>query len=320
MLNIFKKSKKLTLGDVVELFLVSEIESNAKISDYTKSDIRRTLFYAIRLKYKDIANDIDFKWFDIWKKELSESGYSAGSAKKYYNFLKRVITWWRSSQNLSPISYPVLNNIIEKQKDDLAADQLLQVYKMIKFLKHKLDESSEGLLDRDHSRYTRCYFTIRFLLSTGIRIQEFNHLKKSDINLAKKELNIGKFVTSNLKGVGRVIPISKDICKLVENYEFINDNLNPYQTGVLKTSYLSQKINAYFKFISKKMNLKSLIFTVSDLRKLYTSLCASQGVDLSFLAATLGHQNTSTTYKYYTKSSLVLKSIKQRRKIRQIFV
>ena len=320
MFNLFKKSSEATLEDAVYEFLDSEITPNQKISEYTKQDIKSSLLWILRRNYKQSVKDIDYEWFCVFKKELAESNYTAGSARKYYNHIKRVVTWWRAKNNLRAVIFPKLDNIKQKIKEDKSADQLAQLYRIIKTLSLDIENKPEGILSGHMIINIRLYFTLRFLFETGIRIQEFNQVRFCDINFKTKELTIPQYLNSINKGVGRTIAISSETLKLVKTFrdsESKIDFLNPYKFGT-KDMYIAKRINVDLRAYCKRVGIKNCLFTVSDIRKIYTSVAAANQVDLTFLASHLGHSSCSTTYRYYSKSSIVLKSKKGRRKIRQL--
>ena len=209
------------------------------------------------------------------------------SIKSLYKFLKK-------------------NDIVSQSP--LANVQLPKVSKRLpSFVKQK-----EILLLGDRSFFSddffgfRDYLMIRLFYQTGMRLSELTNLKDSDIN--SDSINVlGK------RNKERLIPISLEFSKLIEQYKMFKNNEFEKVNEYLIVSDSGNKV--YEKFVYRKVNYYIGIVSSIDkksphiLRHTFATHMLNNGADLNAIKEILGHENLSATQVYTHNSFEKLKNI-----------
>ena len=211
------------------------------------------------------------------------------SIKSLYKFLKK-------------------NDIISQSP--LANVQLPKVSKRLpSFVKQK-----EILLLGDRSFFPddffgfRDYLMIRLFYQTGMRLSELTNLKDSDINSDSIKV-LGK------RNKERLIPISLEFSKLIEQYKMFKNNEFEKVNQYLIVSDSGNKV--YEKFVYRKVNYYIGIVSSIDkksphiLRHTFATHMLNNGADLNTIKEILGHENLSATQVYTHNSFEKLKNIHQ---------
>ena len=209
------------------------------------------------------------------------------SIKSLYKFLKK-------------------NNIVGQSP--LANVQLPKVSKRLpSFVKQK-----EILLLGDRSFFPddffgfRDYLMIRLFYQTGMRLSELTNLKDSDINSDSIKV-LGK------RNKERLIPISLEFSKLIEQYKIFKNNEFEKVNEYLIVSDSGNKV--YEKFVYRKVNYYIGIVSSIDkksphiLRHTFATHMLNNGADLNAIKEILGHENLSATQVYTHNSFEKLKNI-----------
>ena len=209
------------------------------------------------------------------------------SIKSLYKFLKK-------------------NNIVSQSP--LANVQLPKVSKRLpSFVKQK-----EILLLGDRSFFPddffgfRDYLMIRLFYQTGMRLSELTNLKDSDINSDSIKV-LGK------RNKERLIPISLEFSKLIEQYKIFKNNEFEKVNEYLIVSDSGNKV--YEKFVYRKVNYYIGIVSSIDkksphiLRHTFATHMLNNGADLNAIKEILGHENLSATQVYTHNSFEKLKNI-----------
>jgi len=209
------------------------------------------------------------------------------SIKSLYKFLKK-------------------NNIVSQSP--LANVQLPKVSKRLpSFVKQK-----EILLLGDRSFFSddffgfRDYLMIRLFYQTGMRLSELTNLKDSDINSDSIKV-LGK------RNKERLIPISLEFSKLIEQYKMFKNNEFEKVNEYLIVSDSGNKV--YEKFVYRKVNYYIGIVSSIDkksphiLRHTFATHMLNNGADLNAIKEILGHENLSATQVYTHNSFEKLKNI-----------
>ena len=209
------------------------------------------------------------------------------SIKSLYKFLKK-------------------NDIVSQSP--LANVQLPKVSKRLpSFVKQK-----EILLLGDRSFFPddffgfRDYLMIRLFYQTGMRLSELTNLKDSDINSDSIKV-LGK------RNKERLIPISLEFSKLIEQYKMFKNNEFEKVNEYLIVSDSGNKV--YEKFVYRKVNYYIGIVSSIDkksphiLRHTFATHMLNNGADLNAIKEILGHENLSATQVYTHNSFEKLKNI-----------
>tara|TARA_B100000401_G_C52802960_1_gene719532 strand:+ start:1485 stop:2114 length:630 start_codon:yes stop_codon:yes gene_type:complete len=198
------------------------------------------------------------------------------------------------------------NNIVSQSP--LANVQLPKVSKRLpSFVKQK-----EILLLGDRSFFSddffgfRDYLMIRLFYQTGMRLSELTNLKDSDINSDSIKV-LGK------RNKERLIPISLEFSKLIEQYKMFKNNEFEKVNEYLIVSDSGNKV--YEKFVYRKVNYYIGIVSSIDkksphiLRHTFATHMLNNGADLNAIKEILGHENLSATQVYTHNSFEKLKNI-----------
>lgn len=122
------------------------------------------------------------------------------------------------------------------------------------------------------------------LLATGLSYADLKLLKKEDI----QENNGTYYIIKNRQKTNHqytsvILPFAYDI-------------INEFNFKVLS----NQKINTYLKVLGDILNINQKLHC-HLFRHTYATILLNQGVDMSIVAKTLGHQSEKTTAQYYAK-------------------
>ena len=225
-----------------------------------------------------------------WIISLSESGLNASSINRklvtlrsFYKFLIRL-----GRIEKSPVSK------IANLKTKKGLPQFVRESDMNLLLDQGIFEDSfPGL--RDH-------ITIEILYGTGIRLSELIELKVSDIDLINNAIKvIGK------RSKERVIPISKALCNLIDQY--ISQKNAEFSGNDSDYLIVSNRGEKSYPMMINRIVKKCLTGTSVDkksphiLRHTYATHLLERGADLNAVKDLLGHQSLAAT-QIYTHNSL----------------
>lgn len=131
------------------------------------------------------------------------------------------------------------------------------------------------------------------LLYTGLRIAELLTLENRNIHLRERYM-IGGLKTE--AGKDRVIPIHKDIVRLIEKNMSDKPTLYVGKRGdELNYSYLRKKMSAFFKD-------KNMAHTFHDTRHTFISQCSRLGFNELTVKRIVGHSSGDITERYTHKN------------------
>lgn len=132
--------------------------------------------------------------------------------------------------------------------------------------------------------------------TTGMRRSEIVHVRMCDINLEKKYLTLYKTKTNN----PRVIYLSEKAIDLVKIYIEERDkrakNTDKFIIGFHGKALSSAGIESVVKSCRNDFGFK---FSFHAFRRGFASDLFSSGADVTSISKALGHENISTTLKYY---------------------
>jgi len=123
-----------------------------------------------------------------------------------------------------------------------------------------------------------------FMIYTGVRIQEFLHIKPDDVHLQERYIHVKG--TKN-KSSDRIVPIHKDILPIVSLLSTSKNLINWIKT----TSYPQFK-NMLNNYSNKHRS--------HDARHSFTSIATASGLNQVYLKKILGHTSGDVTEQTYT--------------------
>lgn len=123
-----------------------------------------------------------------------------------------------------------------------------------------------------------------FMIYTGVRIQEFLHIKPDDIHLQERYIHVKG--TKN-KASNRVVPIHKDIISIV-NLLSSNDN----EINWIKMISYSKFKDCLYEYTSQHKT--------HDARHTFATLATASGLNQVYLKKILGHTTGDVTEQVYT--------------------
>jgi len=154
-------------------------------------------------------------------------------------------------------------------------------------------------IDQSKDKGLRDYVVLEMLYSTGVRVGELIQIKLRDIDLSSRTIKVhGK------GGKDRLVPLSKQLGALIENYNLIaRKNLVKHKDhGFLIVNLRGEPITVK----GVRHILKSIIenagsatrMTPHTLRHTFASHLISNGADLRSVQEMLGHAHISSTQIY----------------------
>jgi integrase/recombinase XerC len=218
--------------------------------------------------------------------ENSTVARKISTIKSLFKFLikQRVI----SSSPLNLIETPKLNKRLPSFIKEDEMDNLLNVI--------EFEDSFSGLRDK---------LLITLFYQTGIRLSEMITLK--DISVREGEIKVlGK------RNKERIIPISKSVTKLIQEYQNQKSTYSTNSDCFLITDsgnkmyekFVYRKVNYYLSLVSSKQKKSPHI-----LRHTFATHMLNNGADLNAIKEILGHENLSATQVYTHNTFQKLKSI-----------
>jgi integrase/recombinase XerC len=218
--------------------------------------------------------------------ENSTVARKISTIKSLFKFLikQRVI----SSSPLNLIETPKLNKRLPSFIKEDEMDNLLNVI--------EFEDSFSGLRDK---------LLITLFYQTGIRLSEMITLK--DISVREGEIKVlGK------RNKERIIPISKSVTRLIQEYQNQKSTYSTNSDCFLITDsgnkmyekFVYRKVNYYLSLVSSKQKKSPHI-----LRHTFATHMLNNGADLNAIKEILGHENLSATQVYTHNTFQKLKSI-----------
>ncbi|NDV45965.1 recombinase [Paludibacter sp. 221] len=220
-----------------------------------------------------------------WVLSLMESETSARTLSRKLSTLK---SFWRFLLYYGHVDKnPTTKIILPKTKKPLPA-----------FFKQKEMESvlDDTFLPDDFER-VRDHLIIKMFYMTGIRLSELINIKDKDV-----DVDAGKLKVLGKRNKERIIPLSLDFCKEIENYirirnesiELLDDNLFLRKNG--KKLYPKLVYNMVHNMMSDFSSLQKRSPHV--LRHSFATSMLNNGADINAVKELLGHSSLAATQVY----------------------
>jgi len=301
--NLSRKGPRpMHFSKLCDLFLDDDY-MQYEINRFSYHDYVRTLSLFCKM-FPDLkSNEIDrivinkYNRFLLTKKDQGQirkkRGVSPRRAKKHIMYIKRVLNWALENDVLKPsdVTFPKLKREVLPRKIPvfLSKDEInaLMSYEnnIPKFCNKKARKNVIQTLS-----------IIKFILSTGRRIQEVINLKKKDFNFNLNIYHITKHKTEKTDPRPKVFVLSQRARSIVKpltdnihdnDYVFSNDD-----GSKLKTTTLGQRL----KRILKNLGIKNIAF--KELRHSFATHMLMCGASLKVIQELLGHTSIKSTEVY----------------------
>lgn len=317
MFNIFKKKKiedtSRHFNVLIDTFFVKEYQESTKITESTKKHAFRAIQNIKMLMPEPLdIEKLNYAIVEDFKGKL-QNKYSQSHAKITFSIFKRFLSFLYLNTYLD--KEVVFNSRLSskpKPKTETVSEQQIQYFK--KKIKQSLAiDTTSGrrkLEQHKHSSVMKLYYSVIFLYSTGIRLQELHRIKHKHYNEKECKLYIPSFSLN--KGQGRTIILNetaKQIIKSIPNYD--KEFIFPYRSTQLLLNY-------WYRF-SKKDYKDTQKFKFSDLRKAFISNALAQGFSLEAVSKYVGHSSSQMTSIYYSNSeTLIGKEFRKLKSVKNI--
>ena len=292
----------MRFSKLCDLFLDDDYMQH-EINRFSYHDYMRTLSLFCKM-FPDLkTNEIDrivinkYIRFLLTKKSQGEvrkkRGISPKRAKKHIMYIKRVLNWALENDVLRPsdITFPKLKREVYPRKIPVFLTK-----KEIRTITSYENHIPKFCNKKAEKNTIQTLSIIKFILSTGRRIQEVINLKKKDFNFELNIYHVTKHKTEKADARPKVFVLSKrakDIIKpLTDNihdYDYVFSN---YDGSKLKTSALGQRL----KRILKNLGIKNIAF--KELRHSFATHMLMCGANLKEIQELLGHTSIKSTEIY----------------------
>lgn len=268
----------LALKEALNLFTDTLNKKGKSINTIVayKGDINQLIIF---LGKKQIANveSAGLKEIEDFKKDLTESGYTAKSVSRKLNSIKNFFSFLKDEGKISldpstEVKHPKYENDIPK------------ILKPIEY---------RSLRDacRNDIRATAI---VELMLQAGLRIKEIESLKIDDIK--ENEIVIESYESHSQ----REVPLNNSAKSALKRYlnEVRADNSKNKNVFITKTGrvLLARNIRSLLNRYFNKADIKGI--KVNDLRNTFIVFQLKAGVPLDVVSQVVGHKRISTTEKY----------------------
>lgn len=314
MFNIFKRKKIIDnsrhFNVLIDTFYVKEYQENTKITESTKKHARRAI-NNIKMQMPEALHidSLNYGIIEDFKGKL-QNKYSQSHAKITFSIFKRFLSFLYLNSYLD--KEVVFNDRLSskpKPKTETVSENQMQYFK--KKIKQSLAiDTTSGrrkLEQHKDSSVMKLYYSVIFLYSTGVRLQELHRIKHKHFNEKETKLYIPSFSVN--KGQGRTIILNDTARQILNSMpKYDKDFMFPYRS--------TQLLQTFWYRFSKKDYKDNQKFKLSDLRKAFISNALAQGFSLEAVSKYVGHSSSQMTSIYYSNSETLITN--QFRKLKSV--
>lgn len=219
------------------------------------------------------------------QRTLDRSGKNAPSARRIKTLYSKVFAHAVKHEVITPEKASIVKYVEVKTGNPDAKPHKV-------FSKEEIDQ-----LWKETDGYYSTFFL--FLIYTGLRLEEALSLKKEDVHLDERYLDV---IASKTAAGVRQVPIAEKVVPIVKALA------NTDSRFLIKGERAERitKANIYKPYYWKKIS-HGLDHTPHDARHTCASLLADAGVDERIVRAIIGHAGHGITEKVYTHISLAAK-------------
>lgn len=239
-----------------------------------------------------------------WLNDQINKGYQPGTINKKKNIISVFA------------NYLMLNDIIKSNKfkemsamrndavkTDIYTDE--DINKMMKYLDDKIEENNFGRkVDLKVYKMQRCIINI--LITTGLRISEVVKMKMDDFDLDNSNIFMVRGKGYKEK-VSRKNAFTEEVANQLREYLEIRAEINIAEgdEDYLFISPLNHKHitdNTVRRFVKRMFEVLGIEGTLHEFRRTKGSNLIAKGVKIEKVSKFLGHQNITTTERFYVKN------------------
>lgn len=273
-------------------FLSAQKRFSQHTSIAYRKDIEQFFEFAEISKEQELK-EVNARLVRGWMVDLMENDYVAQSVNRKLSTLRTYFKWLKREGVVT--ENPM--KLVRGPKNNKRLPSFIQQKQITENkLSDTFSDDFEGLRDR---------LMFELLYQTGIRLSELINLKDSDASNSQIKV-LGK------RNKERIIPISKDLSRLIQEYRnkrseinVSSDSLLVLKTGkILYPKFVYRRIN---KYLSLATDVKKKSPHV--LRHTFATHMLNNGAGLEVLKELLGHANLSATQIYTHNSFAELTAI-----------
>lgn len=275
---------------------IDYLTTQKRFSEHTclayQKDIAQFLEFAVIDSLEELK-EVDSRLVRGWMVDLIENDYVNNSVNRKLSSLRTYFKWLVKEQYLESTPMQLVKGPKnQKRLPSFAQKKELEEAKTIDLFTNDF----EGVRDR---------LVFEVFYQTGIRSSELIGLIDNDVNSNQIKV-LGK------RNKERIIPISKDLYKLVEEYRLMRSELSVTHGNFfvlnngkkLYSKFVYRKINSY---LGKATGLEKKSPHV--LRHTFATHMLNNGAGLEVLKELLGHASLSATQVYTHNSFAEITSI-----------
>lgn len=291
--NTFVDKSSVTILDIIDSKLEQHLKSN-KIQEIT---------YMRHKETRNIIATLSIANRPIQKLTISDINASLPTLTKYANStINKAYSQISSAYNDAIIKNIILSSPFNV-KGAIIKPKSQKLDRKIEALTYEEQQSFIDELERTNDVYKNVFY---IAIYTGMRVGEILALKKEDIDLTNKIINVTKTLTKDKDGnviLGkqtktyagvREVPILNSLLPILDKIE------NKGFLFLYKGKFITPPtINSHFKRICKQAGISSNVNT-HMLRHTFATRCIEAGMSAVVLQKILGHKDIQTTLNTYT--------------------
>ena len=138
---------------------------------------------------------------------------------------------------------------------------------------------------------------IELMYMTGIRLSELIGIRDSEVNLVQRELRV-----TGKRNKQRVVPLTEELCKKIQHYIDIRNQLNGHDTVSLLVRVNGKSLypGLVYRIVKRRMSVVSSLAHVSPhvMRHSFATAMLNGGADINSVKVLLGHSSLAATQVY----------------------